>query len=168
MILIGLGANLPSVSHGAPRQTLEAALIALEGHQIKVSNRSRWYTTAPVPVSDQPHFVNIVVSVTTNLAAGAMLQALHHVEDTFGRVREARNAARVLDIDLLDYNGLISLEWPVLPHPHMDQRAFVLVPLRDIVPDWVHPATGRGIDALLAEASDLSGVELLDDEITTR
>ena len=96
------------------------------------------------------------------------MQALHHVEDTFGRVREARNAARVLDIDLLDYNGLISLEWPVLPHPRMDQRAFVLVPLRDIVPDWVHPATGRGIDALLAEASDLSGVELLDDEITTR
>lgn len=168
MILIALGANLPSVSHGAPRQTLEAALVALERPEIKVSSRSRWYTTAPVPSSDQPDFVNIVVCLETDLAAGPLLQVLHAVEDNFGRVREARNAARVLDIDLLDYDGQITADWPILPHPRMDQRGFVLVPLRDIAPDWVHPVTGRGIDALISEAPDLAGVVRLDDQIVTR
>lgn len=161
MILIGLGANLPSVRHGAPLQTLEAALAVLGRHDIKLLRRSRWYTTAPVPASDQPHFVNIVVSLETNLEAGALLRVLHNIEDEFGRVRTARNAARVLDIDLLDYDGQVETEWPVLPHPRMDQRAFVLVPLRDIAPDWSHPVTGCGISELIAEASDLAGVQRL-------
>lgn len=164
MILIGLGANLPSVSHGAPRQTLEAALAALERHDIKVLQRSRWYTTAPVPASDQPDFVNIVVSLETTLETGQLLQALHDVEDEFGRVRAARNAARVLDIDLLDYHGRVETDWPILPHPRMDQRGFVLVPLRDIAPDWSHPVTGCGIDELITNAADMSGVAHLNDE----
>lgn len=161
MILIGLGANLPSPAHGSPRQTLEAALAALETGGISIAARSRWYATAPVPASDQPEFVNLVVALETELDPGALLTRLHAVEESFGRVRAERNAARVLDIDLLDYNGRVDTKWPVLPHPRMDQRAFVLVPLRDIVPAWRHPVTARALSELLEAAPDLAGVRLL-------
>jgi 2-amino-4-hydroxy-6-hydroxymethyldihydropteridine diphosphokinase len=162
MILIGLGANLPSPAYGAPRQTLAAALWALEERGISVSGCSKWYVTAPVPVSDQPDFVNIVVAVDTDLEPGELLEQLHALEESFGRVRTQRNAARVLDIDLLDYNGQVSTEWPVMPHPRMDKRAFVLVPLRDIAPDWCHPVSGRTLDELLAGAPDIGGMRVLD------
>lgn len=161
MILIGLGANLPSPTHGSPRQTLEAALAALEACGIGIAARSRWYATAPVPASDQPDFVNLVVALETELDPGALLARLHAVEESFGRVRGQRNAARVLDIDLLDYNGRVNTHWPVLPHPRMDRRAFVLVPLQDIAPAWRHPLTARAVSELLEAAPDLAGVRLL-------
>ena len=162
MILIGLGANLSSPEHGDPTASITAALEAIGAADIKVVATSRWYSTAPVPVSDQPRFVNIVAALETDQAAGLLLTVLHGIEEAFGRVRTARNAARVLDIDLLDYEGLISDDWPVLPHPRMAERAFVLVPLRDIAPDWHHPKTGTGLDELVAGAADLAGVQLLD------
>jgi len=161
MILIGLGANLPSSVHGAPRQTLEAALSALEAIGISIVARSRWYATAPVPVSDQPDFVNIVAALGTELDPGALLNQLHAIEEDFGRVRGQRNAARVLDIDLLDYDGRVSTEWPVLPHPRMEQRAFVLVPICDIAPDWRHPVSGRSINELVMATPDRAGVRVL-------
>lgn len=163
MILIGLGANLPSPAHGAPRRTLEAALSALEMQGIGVSACSRWYATAPVPASDQPDFVNIVAALETDLAPGTLMDRLHALEQSFGRVRTQRNAARVLDIDLLDYDGQVSTDWPVLPHPRMDQRAFVLAPLRDIAPDWRHPADGRTLNELLAAIPGCTGVRVMDD-----
>lgn len=158
MILIGLGANLHSPEFGSPRETVSAALDALRGAGIEVSARSGWYSTAPVPPSDQPRFVNLVARLATDLAPDALLGRLHAIEDRFGRVRGARNAARVLDIDLLDHDGEIRETWPILPHPRMAERAFVLVPLRDIAPDWRHPVTGTDIDTLIAAAADREGV----------
>lgn len=149
MILIGLGANLPSPRFGTPRDTCEAALGALEARGLGITTRSRWYESAPVPVSDQPWFVNGVAAVETRLDPAAVMDILHRVEDDFGRVRVERNEARVLDLDLLDYAGKVRAGGPVLPHPRMHERAFVLLPLRDIAPDWRHPVTGEGLDALI-------------------
>lgn len=163
MILIALGANLPSPTHGAPRNTLEAALAAISESGIEVVSVSNWYATTPVPASDQPHFVNIVAALATDLGSGPLLDMLHRIEESFGRVRGERNAARVLDIDLIDFEGQISTDWPVLPHPRMDQRAFVLVPLRDAAPDWRHPVTGLSVAELVAAAPDLAGVKQLQD-----
>ena len=75
---------------------------------------------------------------------------LHAVERKFGRVRGARNAPRTLDLDLLDYNGRIEGGPPVLPHPWIETRAFVLVPLADVAPSWKHPVSGRDVRALIA------------------
>ena len=149
MILIAMGANLPSVA-GLPQQTLEAALAALAEAGISLEQRSAWYRSAPLPAGDQPWYVNGVISVATRLAPVELLGVLHRVEARFGRVRRQRNEPRVLDLDLLDYNGKLRQEMPVLPHPRLHERAFVLLPLADIAPDWRHPASGASLAALIA------------------
>lgn len=150
MILLGLGANLPSAA-GPPRATLEAALAALERAGVKVTARSRWYRTAPVPASDQPWFVNIVVAVETKLGPADLLALLQTIEAQFGRQRGVRDEARTLDLDILDYDGRIEeIAGLVLPHPRMHLRAFVLRPLAEIAPDWRHPKTGETVAALTA------------------
>jgi 2-amino-4-hydroxy-6-hydroxymethyldihydropteridine diphosphokinase len=164
MILIGMGANLPSSEHGEPCATLDAALESIGMAGVCLQAVSKWYSTVPVPVSDQPRYVNIVASVKTEMDAGKLLTTLHNIEDSFGRARSVRNAARVLDIDLLDYDGKISKNWPLLPHPRMSARAFVLMPLRDIAPDWRHPLSGATVSELLVAAPDLAGVHIFGQE----
>jgi len=152
MILIGLGSNLPSEA-GGPRETIEAALHALGDAGIAVERRSRFYRTAPVPVSDQPWYVNAVAAVTTKLPPRDLLAALHRIEAQFGRVRRERNEARPLDLDLLAYDGRIESGengGPILPHPRLHERAFVLLPLADIAPDWRHPISGKSVAELIA------------------
>src|SRR3569623_2449638 len=101
-VYVGLGANLPSPEYGTPRATLEAAMRALEAHGLVIVARSPLYESEPVPVSDQPWYLNTVVEVATDLDAPATLAVLHSVENAFGRVRAVRSEARVLDLDLLD------------------------------------------------------------------
>jgi 2-amino-4-hydroxy-6-hydroxymethyldihydropteridine diphosphokinase len=150
MIVVALGANLPSPTHGGPRETLEAALVALDRAGLRVVARSAWYESAPVPASDQPWFVNGVAVVTSPLSAADVLATLHRIEAAFGRVRSEANAPRVLDLDLLAYDDRVSTDWPLLPHPRLHERAFVLRPLADVAPDWRHPVLGVGIDEMLA------------------
>ena len=150
MILIGVGSNLPSPKFGTPLQTCEAALAELQKRGVKVSRRSRWYESAPVPVSDQPWFVNAVAAVETDLSPEALLALVHEIEAEFGRVRRTRDEARILDLDLLVYNDLVNQRPPILPHPRMHQRSFVLLPLAELAPDWRHPANGEPIAKLIA------------------
>jgi len=152
-IFVGLGANLTHERWGPPRQTLEAALAELGRQGVQSLRISPWYRTAPVPASDQPWFFNAVAEVATDLAADALLGRLHAVEADFGRRRSVANAARAIDLDLLDYRGEIASGGPgraILPHPRMTGRAFVLRPLADLAPDWRHPVTGQPIGALIA------------------
>jgi 2-amino-4-hydroxy-6-hydroxymethyldihydropteridine diphosphokinase len=132
--------------------TCEAALLALPGVGIRMEARSPWYESEPIPSSDQPWYVNAVLRVGSDLPPDAVLMALHAVEERFGRSRGSANAARSLDLDLLDHQGRVSSEgeWPVLPHPRMARRAFVLLPLRDLWPTWRHPREDVPLDALIA------------------
>ncbi|HEY4855373.1 MAG TPA: 2-amino-4-hydroxy-6-hydroxymethyldihydropteridine diphosphokinase, partial [Xanthobacteraceae bacterium] len=140
MILIGIGGNLESAQFGPPRDTLTAALAALKEKRIRILTRSGWYRTEPVPRSDQPWFVNAVVSLATELGAKDLLNALQATERQFGRVREEPNAPRVLDLDILDYQGeVMDTTSLVLPHPRLHERRFVLIPIAEIAPDWRHP-----------------------------
>jgi 2-amino-4-hydroxy-6-hydroxymethyldihydropteridine diphosphokinase len=152
-IYIAFGANLPSARAGSPRATLDAALADLQQAGFHLTARSRWYRTAPIPASDQPDFVNGVAAGHWDLPPQEVLARLHAVERSFGRERGVLNAARVLDLDLLAYGGRVSDGsdgGPVLPHPRMASRAFVLLPLAEIAPDWRHPQTGEPIRRLLA------------------
>jgi 2-amino-4-hydroxy-6-hydroxymethyldihydropteridine diphosphokinase len=150
LVLIALGANLPS-DYGEPRQTCAAALDLLRDIGVSLVRLSRWYESAPVPTGDQPWFINAVAAVETTLDAPALLAVLHEVEERFGRTREAHWAARTLDLDLLDYRGQLrdGSPAPELPHPRMDQRAFVLMPLADVAPGWRHPRHGRTVEQLI-------------------
>lgn len=151
LILIGIGGNLDSARWGPPRAVLTAALAALVAEGVVVSARSGWYRTEPVPPSDQPWFVNAVAAIDTGLEAAALLAAMQRVETRFGRVRTVPNAARAVDLDLLDYRGeQIRSAHLVLPHPRLHQRRFVLEPLVAIAPDWRHPVLGLTARQLLA------------------
>ncbi len=149
-ILIGLGANLPSPA-GGPRETCEAALAALSEAGVAVLRRSRWYRSAPVPASDQPWFVNGVAAVETALEPEALLALMLDVERRLGRVRAERWGPRLIDLDLLDYRGRLRAgPAPILPHPRLAERGFVLLPLAEVAPGWRHPETGAGVAALIA------------------
>jgi 2-amino-4-hydroxy-6-hydroxymethyldihydropteridine diphosphokinase len=154
-IFVALGANLPSAEHGSPRATLEAALVLLAREGIAILRRSSWWQSGPQPVSDQPDFVNGVVEVETARSPTELLAVLHRVESAFGRVRQQRWEARVLDLDLVDYRGERHVGSPDLPHPRMAERLFVLLPLQEIAPDWRHPVTGAALPDLVAAAQPI-------------
>jgi len=150
-ILIGIGANLTPDGYSTPREGCEAAIACLPGKGIIVNAISTWYETAPVPMSDQPWFNNAVVAAETSLQVEEALATLHQIEGLFGRVRTVKNAARVLDLDLLDYGGLrFDRAGLTIPHPRLHERAFVLLPLRDVAPDYIHPGSGMSIDDLIS------------------
>ena len=158
MILIGIGANLASPVYGEPRATCGAALAAMAGGGLTIVQRSQWYQSAPVPASDQPWFVNAVVRVRTPLDPDRLMAALLQTEVSFGRRRAGKNTPRILDLDLLAYGETViggappddgAVAQTTVPHPRLHERAFVLLPLRDVAPDWRHPVLGQGVHALI-------------------
>ena len=154
-ILIGIGANLSPDGYATLREGCEAAIANLADLGIDVVAVSPWYETAPVPVSDQPWFNNAVIAATTSMSAADALVALHRVEAHFGRIRTVRNAARVLDLDLLDYGGRTYDDENIsIPHPRLHERAFVLLPMQDVAPGYTHPLNGLGIDDLITALPD--------------
>ena len=163
MILVAIGSNLAAPGFASPQDTAEAALNALPTIGLAVVARSPWYLSEPVPASDQPWFVNGVVAATSELPPEALLARLLKLETRFGRERGARNAARSLDLDLLDYDGWqCATATLVLPHPRLDERRFVLAPLRDVAPDWRHPKLGMTAAELLARLPPGQPVRRLD------
>jgi 2-amino-4-hydroxy-6-hydroxymethyldihydropteridine diphosphokinase len=162
VILIGIGGNLESARFGPPRETLSAALTALKEKRVRILTRSGWYRTEPVPRSDHPWFINGAVSLATELGAQDLLMVLQATERQFGRVRGETNAPRILDLDILDYQGwVMNAASLVLPHPRLHERRFVLMPIADIAPDWRHPILGLTAAQLLAQLSSEQQIERL-------
>ena len=160
-VFIGLGANLTPAGYRNPRDGCEAALVALREEGIFLEQISNWYETAPVPISNQPWYLNAVALATTRGDAAMTLGALHRIESRFGRVRGIRNEARVLDMDLLDFDGQRNQDPSLmLPHPRMHQRAFVLLPLRELSPEWRHPVSGISIDSLISQLPSCQKIRL--------
>ena len=153
-VYVGLGANLDHPRYGAPQHTLRKALDCLDEMGLGTVQLSQWYHSSPVPPSGQPWYVNAVAEIQSGFGPDATLSALHRVEDMLGRVRGERNGSRWIDLDLLDYNSIqkqgLSPGASTLPHPRLHLRAFVLLPLAELSPDWRHPATGESISTLLS------------------
>ena len=155
MIFIGIGANLSNKLHQTPLDACVAALEMLaNSKKLTVVKQSLWYKSAPVPASEQPWYVNGVAQVDTALGPMELLAFLHRLEEQFGRVRSYRNAPRIIDLDLLDYSGqMLAKDGLDIPHPRLHERAFVLLPLQDVAPDWRDPRSGELISVLIPRLS---------------
>jgi 2-amino-4-hydroxy-6-hydroxymethyldihydropteridine diphosphokinase len=153
-VLLGLGANL-----GDPRRQLADAVARLRGlvEDVRVSSV---YRTEPVGHRDQPDFYNLVVGGWTALPPLELLRGMMAIERALGRERTFANAPRLIDIDLLAYGDVV-METPelTLPHPGIAHRGFVLHPLAEVAPDWVHPVLERTARELLSAAGPLERVE---------
>ena len=168
MIIIGIGANLNHPEYGSPRRTCGAALEHLSRESdVQIRAVSRWYQSEPVlslngegAQGEQPWYVNGVIEVQTSLSPKDLMGLLAATEQRFGRIRTVRNEARVLDLDLIAYGERVETgdgeetQALVIPHPRLHQRAFVLLPLADILPDWRHPVTGLGAVEMTAALPD--------------
>ncbi len=151
-VLVALGANLPGNDDASALQTCIAAAQALDGLcGLRLAALSRWWASAPVPpLPGAPDYVNGVARLEGVADPASILAALHAIEDRFGRVRPFRDAPRTLDLDLIDAGGrVIDAPGLVLPHPRAHLRAFVLRPLAEVAPGWVHPRSGLELAAML-------------------
>jgi len=145
---IGLGANLGDPA-GQLRRAL-ALIAALE--EVEVVRVSTFFLNPPLGPPGQPWYVNAVAQVKTRLTAEELLRSLGRLEAALGRVRREHWGPRVIDLDLLLYDGeVISTPDLVLPHPELHRRAFVLAPLAEIAPDAWHPVLQKSAAQLLAE-----------------
>jgi len=152
-VVVALGSNL-SGQFNSVQTLLEAALADFAAAGLKVAGRSSWWRSASWPDAGQPDYLNGVVLVETGLDPHAMLQALRQIETQYGRLRARPNAPRTLDLDLIAH-GRTLLDDAVLtlPHPRAAERLFVMGPLAEIAPEWVHPVSGETARTLAARAS---------------
>jgi len=145
-ILIGVGSNLALDSECTPLSTCQKALQKIQDHGISVLSKSSWYLSEPVPISAEPWYINGVISISTDLQENTLLKRLLSIETLFGRSTQCRVGPRTLDLDLLAYGDIIcDQSGPPrlsLPHPQLEKRNFVTVPLAEILPSWRHPVSG--------------------------
>jgi len=152
---LSLGSNL------GDRETNIASALKILGQKVRISKVSSLYETEPVGYKDQPWFLNCVCSVETELSPQALLKFAKAIERNLGRKRTIRFGPRVIDIDILFYDGLIlDSSDLVIPHPRLAERPFVLVPLKEIAPNLAHPLSGLTVEELLERAEKSEEVSL--------
>ena len=156
-IFVGIGANLPGPDGAPPITTCRAAVAALDDALPGLCLRglSRWYRTAPLPPSGQPDYVNAVAHLSGDAEPEALLAALHALEARAGRARTTANAPRCLDLDIIAMGTLVRRAAdPIVPHPRAHERRFVLMPLAEVAPGWIHPVLRQTVEALIASLPD--------------
>ena len=151
-----LGSNL-----GNRSENLQKALAEIATRIGKIAIASGVFETEAWGFRDQASFLNQAIEVHTDLEANEILQQIHIIEKSLGRKKEVKWGPRIIDIDILSFNQLqTSCESLIIPHPHLHERRFVLEPLNQIAPDWIHPKFDKTIHELLAELEDESIVNL--------
>jgi 2-amino-4-hydroxy-6-hydroxymethyldihydropteridine diphosphokinase len=156
-IFLGLGGNVGNVA-----MAFDNAIENIETEIGKVINKSKRYKTEPWGIKTQENFLNMVLEIETKLTPNEILSQIIDIEKKMGRYRDKQNqfGPRTIDIDILFYGGkIIRNNKLIIPHPRLHLRNFVLMPLKDIAPDLVHPVLRKNIKTLFKELPDDSRVE---------
>jgi 2-amino-4-hydroxy-6-hydroxymethyldihydropteridine diphosphokinase len=148
-IYLGLGSNL-----GNRKSNIEKAKFKLFQSNIRILKTSSYYESLSWPDPNNPKFLNIVLKVSTNLEPLKLLKKCKEIELILGRKKTFKNAPRLCDIDILDYNKKVFSRIINLPHPRMHSRNFVLIPLYEINRNWTHPVTKLHIKSLILSLSN--------------
>jgi len=153
MILLGIGSNLPSV-FGDRFENIDLSISNLELYKINIINKSSYYETPSYPNKKNPKFINVVIQIDTPLDPSALASSIISIEEKLKRKRVGKNEPRTCDIDIIDFNGKCldfkfkKLDFTV-PHKKLIYRNFVLFPLKEIAPNWIHPKTQESINSLI-------------------
>ena len=158
MIILGLGSNLHS-SFGDRFKNIDLAISYLKFYKIKVLKISSFYETPSYPNNKNPRFINVIIEISTNLTPINLVPVLILIEEKLERKRNHKNDPRTCDIDIIDYNGqIINFKYKdldfIVPHEKLIYRNFVLIPLKEILPNWRHPKTKESIDLIIDRLSN--------------
>ena len=153
MLLLGLGSNLPS-RFGDRFKNINLAISYLESYKIKVIKKSSFYESLSYPNKENPKFINVVIKASTYLKPEDFASVLIFIEEKLERKRQHKNDPRTCDIDIIDFNNqVIDFKYKnfnfTVPHKELSYRNFVLFPLKEILPKWIHPKTKESIDMLI-------------------
>ena len=158
MIFLGIGSNLSS-SFGSRFKNIEKAISYFKANQVEIIRQSSFYESYSYPNKNDPKFINIIIEILTDLPPEDLVSVLIFIEEKLGRKRIKKNEPRTCDIDILDFNGRV-MEFNynnskfIVPHKGLTYRNFVLFPLEEIVPNWIHPETKVKISELIGKLSE--------------
>ena len=158
MIILSLGSNLSS-SFGNRFQNIDLAISNLEVYGIQIIKKSSYYETPSYPNKNNPRFINVIISVKTDLSLDGLMSVLIGIEEKLERKRNKKNDPRTCDIDIIDYNNqVLDFEYKnlnfTIPHKKLIFRNFVLLPLQEISSKWRHPLTKENISTLIDKLSE--------------
>ena len=160
MIHLNIGSNLDSM-YGSKFKNISVAVNLLINSKLRIKQISNFYETPSYPNKTLPKFVNIGLKGEYDFTYNNLISEIFLIEKKIGRIRSKKNQPRVCDIDIIDFNGrIISDKLVELPHPRSHNRNFVLYPIKEIDPDWIHPKLKKNVDFLISQLSQNSRIEI--------
>jgi len=160
MIYLNIGSNLTSV-FGDKFENIKKTVNELTKLNIQIIKISSFYETPSYPDNKKPKFTNICIKLKTKMLAKNLLIKLKKIEKAIGRIKTKKNAPRVCDIDIIDFNKkILDSKNLVIPHPKSHLRNFVLYPLKEIEPGWIHPIFNKKIDFFISQLSSKAHIEI--------
>jgi len=158
MIILSLGSNLPS-KFGDRYENLMRSISLLEKEGIIIKKKSSVYETPSFPDKSKPKFLNMIILIKSNLTLSELLFLIIEIEKKLGRKRDKKNDPRTCDIDIIDFNNQIkNIKHDeinlTVPHKSLSFRNFVLYPLKEVIPEWIHPKTKESVSSLILKLSD--------------
>ncbi len=160
MIHLNIGSNLDSM-YGSRFKNISIAVNLLINSKLRIKKISNFYETPSYPNKTLPKFVNIGLTGEYEFNYNNLIKEILLIEKKIGRIRSKKNQPRVCDIDIIDFNGQVISDKSVeLPHPRSHNRNFVLYPIKEIDPDWMHPKLKKNVDFLISQLSQNSRIEI--------